>query len=312
MSKIQENLEKVNTGFSNLSNQNNTRLITSDGRNNIRKLGLSFFDRFSLYRTLIVTTWTKFFLVVIGVFIVANLIFGLIYFSIGVEHLGGTQYTSDLEAFLEVLFFSAQTFTTVGYGRISPTGLGVNIVASLESLIGVLIFAMFAGVLYGRFSRPVVKIIKSKNALISDYQGIKALMFRIANAKSSTVTDAEVELRLSILKKDNGVTKRLFYELKTEISKINFLTLSWTVVHPINSDSPLWGLSEQEVSNLDAEVIVLFRGFEDTFSQTVHSWISYTHDEIVWNAKFKSIIAYDTDGLVSVDLSRLNDHELID
>jgi inward rectifier potassium channel len=304
-------IEKDNTGFSNLSTHTNTRMVNADGSINVVKIGQSFFDRYSLYRVLIVTSWAKFILFILTVYLAFNVLFAVMYYLIGVEHLGGVNFSSEADAFLECFFFSSQTFTTVGYGRISPIGLGVNIIASLEAFVGVLIIAVFTGLLYGRFSRPVVKIIKSSNAVITNHKNGKALMFRIVNAKNSVLSDAEVEIRLSILKEDSsGIMKRRYYELKTEIKKITLFTLSWTVVHPITEDSPFWEMTEADMEKSDAEIIILFRAFEDTFSQNVNSWLSYKNHEIVWNAKFKSIIDYQ-DNTVSVDLSRIDAYEII-
>ncbi len=301
-------IEKENTGFSNSSIHTDTRMINEDGSMNIVKKGLPFWEKYSLYRVLIVTSWTKFFLFILSTYFFTNLFFAVIYYFIGVEHLSGVIYKSSIDAFLECFFFSSQTFTTVGYGRISPTGLGVNIVASLEAFVGVLIIAMFTSLLYGRFSRPVIKLLHSKNAIITNHKDGRALMFRIANAKNSVLSDAEVELRLSILKDDNGTLKRRYFQLNTEISKINLLTLSWTVVHKIDENSPLLGMNKEDLMNTDCEIIVLFRAFEDTFSQNVHSWLSYKNHDIVWDVKFKSVIDYE-DGVVSVDLSNLNHYE---
>lgn len=300
-------VEKDNTGFSNLSNRTNTRMIDQNGHIRVQKAGQSFFDKYSLYRILIVTSWTRFFLFILSTYLIFNFIFACIYFFIGVEHLGGANFSNDKEAFLEAYFFSAQTFTTVGYGRINPIGFEVNIVASLEAFMGVLIIAMFTGLLYGRFSRPNLRIIKSDKAVITD---TNALMFRIANAKSSILTDAEIEIRVSMLKEENGVLRRRYYEIKTTISKISFMTLSWTIVHNIDEESPFFGMTKEDFEQSDLELIVLLRAFEDTFSQTVHSWLSYSYDDIVWNARFKSIIIYE-DGEVGVDLNNINNIEYL-
>jgi inward rectifier potassium channel len=240
-------------------------MVNADGSINVVKVGQSFFDKYSLYRVLIVTSWTKFLLFILSTYLFFNLVFAIIYYFIGVEHLSGVKYANQTDAFLESFFFSSQTFTTVGYGRISPDGLGVNIVASLEAFIGVLIIAVFTGLLYGRFSRPVVKIIKSSNAVIANYKEGKALMFRIVNAKNSILSDAEVELRLSMLKEENGILKRRYYELKTEIKKITLFTLSWTVVHSIKEDSPFWGMNEDEMMKSDAEIIICLEPLKTHF-----------------------------------------------
>lgn len=300
--------EKDNTGFSTFSNKEGTRLINKDGSFNIVKKGAPLWEKHSIYRYLILTSWTKFFIFIVLFYFLINIIFASLYHIIGVEHLNGATGNSFKESMEQAFFFSSQTFTTVGYGHISPKGFWVNVVASIEAFSGVLIIAVFTGLLYGRFSRPVMKLWHSYNAVIAPHKDGSALMFRVANPKNSILTDVEVEIRLSMLKKEGDEIKRKYYQMDTQISKINFLTLSWTVVHPIDEHSPLYQITEEEWNKSDAEIIILFRAFEDTFSQTVNSWLSYAHSDVIWNAKFESIISYE-DGQVSVDLTELNKYK---
>src|SRR5690349_2395991 len=104
------------TGFGTNSSQYGGRLMHPNGRPNIQKTGTSIFDRMSWYHTLIDMSTGKFLLIIFTSFLVVNLVFGLAYFSIGVEHLIGVTAATTAQKFVEAYFFSAQTFTTVGYG----------------------------------------------------------------------------------------------------------------------------------------------------------------------------------------------------
>ena len=88
--------------------------------------------------------------------------------------------------------------------------------------------------------------------------------------------------------------------------------MNWTVVHPINEDSPLSDMSQQELLDSEAAFAILLRAFDDTFSQTVHSRTSYQANEILFGAKFKPIFDRDADGKIVLDLSRINDHEVVE
>lgn len=169
------------TGFSGKASEKEGRLLNKDGSFNVIKKGLPFFDRLSFYHVLITMPWWQFNTLIVVAYLLMNLFFASMYMLVGIEQLGGIIGISTFEKFLDAFFFSVQTFTTVGYGRISPVGIGANILASIESLAGIITLAMISGLFYGRFSRPAAKLVFSKNVLISPYQTTSGLMFRVAN-----------------------------------------------------------------------------------------------------------------------------------
>jgi inward rectifier potassium channel len=287
------------------------RIVNKDGSFNVRKTGLGFAESFNFYHYLVTVSWTKFILIVAAGYVVLNMVFAFIYYLAGLDHLMGIMGKSGFDKFMEAFFFSAQSFTTVGYGRVSPEGMVTNIVAAFEALIGLLSLALATGLLYGRFSRPIPKIIYSKNALIAPYKGITGFMFRISNKQKSQMVDVEVRVMLSIFENTNGSKARQFYNLKLEYSSINFFPTLWTVNHPIEKDSPLYGMTETALKAGQAEFLVLLKGFDDTFSQTVHHRYSYTADEVVWGRKFVNIYGVDDYGNGTVALERINSYETV-
>ena len=152
-----------------------------------------------------------------------NLIFALIYYFVGVENLSGARTGSELQNFMSCLYFSSQTFTTVGYGTISPTGIPVNLIASIEAMVGLLSFSLATGLLFGRFARPNLKMKFSENILISPYgkSTEKGLMFRITNRRDTTLLETSAQLIATTSYQDkNGKMKRDFARLNLEISEI--------------------------------------------------------------------------------------------
>ncbi|MEP7146371.1 MAG: ion channel [bacterium] len=282
------------------------RVINRDGTFNIVRRGLPFFSSFSIYHWLISMSWLKFGFLILAFYIITNIFFASLYFIGSDINFNGITATNDFDRFINEFFFSTQTFTTVGYGRINPVGVYANIISSIESLAGLLSLAVMTGVLFGRFARPVAKIIYSENALIAPFRDITGFQFRIANQRADhQMVDVEVELMLLGVK--DG--KRSFQDMKLEYKKINFFTTTWTVNHPINEESPLSGLTMEDLKDMNAEFLILLKGYDDTFAQIVHARSSYKYDEVVWGAKFISVYGMTDDGKTLIELDKISEYQ---
>ena len=301
-------------GFGTQVNDHDTRLLNRDGSFNVKRSGGTFWSRLNIFNRLVVCSWGRFFAVVILFYLILNFIFAGIYEIVGIENLQGADLSSRQSSFMDAFFFSSQTLTTVGYGRIAPIGFGASSVAAIESLLGLLIFALATSLLYGRFSRPVAHILYSDKAIIAPYLDVTAFMFRIVNERANQLIDLQVEVAMSILEKQpNGKDVRRYYALKLERNRVNFFPTNWTIVHPITQESPLFGLSKEELLSRDAEFLILIRATEDTFNQTVHSRISYHAREMVFGAKFKSMVLdANSSGLSDLYLTKLSDIEEVE
>jgi inward rectifier potassium channel len=275
-----------NTGFGTNSQNYGGRFINKNGNANIQKVGIGFLEGISWYHTMLKIPRWKFFFIIILFYFIVNLFFASIYMLIGVENLRGVTSVSRIDKFGEAFFFSIQTFTTVGYGHISPSGFLASFVAAVEALSGLLSFAIATGLFYGRFSKPNAYIKFSENALLAPYKEGTALMMRMAPHKNTNLTDAEAFVTVGILIDENGVISNKFYNLPLEMSKINSLTLSWTLVHPIDEESPLFNLNQSDYKNTIGEILVYVKTFDDMYSSTVAKRTSYTFNEVVYGAKF--------------------------
>ena len=297
----------INTGFGANNADYGGRFVNKNGQANIQKRGLPFFERISWFHTLLAVSRWKFLFIILTFFILVNLLFASLYYFIGAENLIGMKTGSELQKFAEAFFFSAQTFTTVGYGRISPSGFGTSAIASFEALLGLLTFSLATGLFYGRFSKPKAYLKFSDNAIIAPYKDITALMLRIAPFKNATLTDAEVKVTLGMVVDENGKMVNKFFPLELEYSKVNALNLSWTIVHPINEDSPVYDISPGDFENITGEIIVFFKAFDDMFSNTVVARSSYTFKELVVGAKFIPMYHRDnTQNKTILELEKLN------
>lgn len=307
MAKNEENKE---FGFGTKTSKQKTRLINKDGSFNVDRVEISRWSSISLYHALVSMSWKKFNSIVFIYFIIINLFFAALYYFTGIEGLKGVEATTELDKFLEAFYFSTQTFSTVGFGRISPVGNLTSSIAAVESLVGLLGFALATGLLYGRFSRPVARLIFSKNAIIAPFKEGKAFQFRLANKmRNSQISDMNCRVTLAKLENENGQIIRRFRVLELEVKNIIFFPMTWTVNHPIDENSPLYGMTEKDMKDADLEFMISLNGYDDTFSQNVTTRYSYTHEELIYGAKWISVFSTNENGQTSQDLNKLSSFE---
>jgi inward rectifier potassium channel len=306
-------LKPVDTdlGFGSIvTRESRKRFLNRDGTFNVRREGLGVLGSLSVYHYLLTITWTRFLLYVTALYLGANALFAGLYVLCGADALTGFAAEPTPLRFVEAFFFSVHTLATIGYGNIAPTNMAANVLVTMESLVGLLGFAIVAGIMFARFARPMAQIAFSRNAVIAPYRDVKAFMFRIVNRKSNELVDVQATLLLSRRKKNGGTGDREFLPLKLERDRVVLFPLTWTIVHPIDADSPLYGMRPDELTQCDSEFLVLLNGFDETSAQTVHTRSSYKGDEVIWGAKFRSMFnPPDEDGTISVDVRKLNDFD---
>ncbi|MBI1836908.1 MAG: ion transporter [Flavobacteriia bacterium] len=262
------------------------RLMNRDGSYNIiRRGGLTPWQDF--YKYLLEIPLYKFLFFTGLIYIIINLIFTSLYLLIGIDQLRGVP--TNQPPFFSAFFFSTQTFTTVGYGSVSPWKTGAEIIAMIEAFVGLLSFALATGLLYGRFSRPNSRIAFTKNAIITPFENEKALMFKLVNLRNNVLLNSKIKVFLSLDKIEgtNNFNKD-YFQLTLETDSITFFPLTWTIVHKITDDSPLHNLSLDEIKLKKAEIFVLIETFDETFSQEIVQKHSYASEDWVENVKFES------------------------
>lgn len=281
------------------------RLINNDGTSNIihHNSSSSFSE---LYTYLITISWGMFFMYVFISYIIINAIFALGYLGIGIEQIT-VPSNSLFEDFLNACYFSAQSLTTVGYGAMSPKGMGSSFLAAFEALTGLLSFSFITGLLYGRFSKPTPSVEFSNKVILRDFNGSTALMFRLMNVRKSMMIEPNIQVTMSIPElNEKGEVKRSFFVLDLERSNIMYLPTMWTIVHQINDDSPLFKYTPEELKNLNAELFVLVNYYEQSFTQKLYQLYNYSLNNLEVNKKFVSTINYNDDGFVVLDHRLLN------
>ncbi len=288
-----------------LSGQHGYRLLNRDGSYNVSIENGSLGTRLFSYYTFLNISWTRFFSLFAILYLLVNAVFAWLFVLGGPDELQGTVHGS---FYLRAFFFSVHTFATVGYGSISPAGTYANWIVTVESMASWACFALLAGLIFARFSRPVAGISYSKNAVIAPYQNKAAFEFRVVNSKCNPLFNLEAMVVLSRFEQNDHGRERKYHTLKLERNKVAFFPLNWTIVHAIDTDSPLWGWDKRMLIDAETEVFILITAFDDTYSQTVNSRASYTAHEIEFGRKF--VMMYEQrDNRMVLDLAKLDSTE---
>ena len=298
----------LDLGFGSLiSRETRTRLLNRDGTFNVKREGFSAWARLNFYHFFLTMSWPRFlFLTGAGYFLI-NAAFAVGYVACGPHSITGFADKPMGARLLVAFFFSVHTLATIGYGNIVPISVAANLVVTVESLVGLLGFSVVAGIVFARFARPVAQIMFSRCAVIAPYRDGTAFMFRIVNMKTNEIVELEAKV-LMTRRKGDGVLDREYIPLKLERERVVFFPATWTVVHPIDEKSPLWGTTKEELLAADVEFLILLNGFDETFSQNVHARSSYRAGEVEWGARFRSVFNPPRpDGRLSVDIRKLDE-----
>jgi inward rectifier potassium channel len=262
------------------------------------------YSRFTdFYHGVLTVSWPLFFLELLAAFIAVNLIFATLY----VGDPGGIANARP-GSFTDAFFFSVQTLGTLGYGVMAPKTLWANLLVTVESFSGILTIALFTGIIFARFSRPQARVIFSKVAVVTTFDGVPTLMFRAANQRGNSILDAEVHVSLaSQYTTREGVNIRRFQELKLVRPRNPLFALSWTIMHALEETSPMYGLGLAEMLERDMELVVMLSGTDETINDRIYARNSYMAEEILWHRRFVDVLSITPSGQRMVDLHHFHD-----
>lgn len=289
-----------------VAQESQRRLLNPDGSFNVVRHGLSFLTSLSAYHWLVTMTWTRFVGLLGGSMLVWNGIFAALFLACGPDALVVPDGARVDHPWLSAYFFSVQTFATIGYGQIAPAGVAANVVVVLESFMSVVFITLTTGIVFARFSRPTARVIFSARAVVGPYQGGRAFMFRLVNARRSQLFELQARVACAYWTTEQGRRIRRFANLSLERPTVNFLPLSWTLVHAFDATSPFHGLSEAAFRALEPEFLVLLSGVDETWEQVVHARSSYASSEISWGARFADIYDRRDPDQLAIDVRQLS------
>lgn len=291
-----------------VSTASGRRLLNPDGSFNVRRDGLAWSEVVSLYHAALVATWPVFLGWVLMVYVGINVAFAAAYVFGGPGAIVGAAPGAIDGLVARAFFFSIETFATIGYGNLAPRGLLSHWLMTVESFVSILAQALITGLVFARFARPTAAVTFSRRAVVAPFQGGRALMVRMANRRKNELIELTATLSYSYVETVGDDSVRRYRPLPLDRSKVTFFPLAWTIVHPITPQSPLWGLSPEQLEARNAEFLLLLSGIDDTFAATVHARTSYKATEVVWDHKFTNIFSPPgDDGVLSMDISRLDE-----
>jgi inward rectifier potassium channel len=303
--------EERDLGFGSVvARESRERLLNQDGTFNVQRTGLPFLSSLSIYHAVISMSWTMFITETLLLYFLSNVIFGILYASLGAEALVDSSAVPAENLILRGFFFSVQTFATIGYGTIHPVGVVPNLLVTIESYYSMIVTALITGIVFARFARPTARVIFSEVAVVAPYRGIEGLMFRLVNGRSSQLIEVEAKVMLARFIEIDGKVTRRFDFLELERDRVAFFPLAWTIVHPIKEDSPLYGLTIEDLQKADAEILILLTATDETFASVVHTRSSYKPDEIKFNHKFVNLYNKAENGEpISINIKKLSQIE---
>jgi inward rectifier potassium channel len=255
-----------------------------------------------VYDFLMRAPWRTGVLLIVGAFLVVNVLFAFGYRETG--GVAGVRPRSLLDAF----FFSVQTLGTLGYGAMYPESIGAHLLVTFEVIVGVFVLALVTGFTFSKFSSVRARIQFAQNAVLSPHNGHPTLMLRVGNERRSRVIDARISVTLTRTEKTHeGVPFYRMLDLPLERRRIPNLARSWTVFHKVTEASPLYGMSPEKLAALDVELQILVTGLDETSSQTIHAQARYDYPQILWGARHADLLSELPGGRLQLDLSRFND-----
>ncbi len=212
--------------------------------------------------------------------------------------------------FWDAFFFSVQTMASIGYGAMYPRleCPYTNALVTIESITGLMVLTIATGLMFARFSNPTAKVLFSKVAVIALHNGITTLMFRTANQRHNQIVSAD--LKVTLIRNEmslEGEFMRRFYDLKLVRSQSPIFALSWTVMHQIDENSPLYGATSESLAETETEIAIVLTGIDDTVSQPIHARHFYLADELLWNHRFVDILVRNTEEGDAIDYTKFHD-----
>jgi inward rectifier potassium channel len=266
------------------------------------KVGVSRFAIDDPYYLVLAMRWPTFLVAVIAGYMAINLVFATLFWLAP-----GSVIGAHPGSFWDAFFFSVETLATVGYGAMTPATTYGHILSTAEIFVGMFLTALVTGAFFARFARPRPRLVFSETAVITPYGERQALMVRVASRRLQGIS--EVTARISYLRDEPvGDTRyRRFSELKLVRHNLPILSLSWTLIHEIDPESPLWGMTPARMEAEAPSLMVSISGFDEAISSTINDRKVYRQEDVRFGHVFDNILRDLPNGFIEIDISRIHD-----
>ncbi len=255
-----------------------------------------------LYYFLIKLSWKSFFGLILFLFLFINIVFAsLFYFSPNALNIGTASWW-------DCFFFSVQTFSTIGYGTLSPQSFLANIYVTFEAALGLISSAIITGIVFSKFSKPKSRIMFSKNILVQTINGKRVLSFRVGNHRANDLVDVEMIVTALIQEvTSEGIKIARMKEIKLHRNRSPFFSLSWMIFHSLDENSPLSSLiNSNQIDSSLISISTLLIGHDGTYSQTIYAKNFYESKDFVFDRYFEDVINLDRSKKNVVDYSKFD------
>lgn len=260
--------------------------------------------RADLYFHLMEGTWRQLFALVLGAYLFINVVFAALYLLDDAGGVAGMAQPSFSQAF----FFSVQTISTIGYGVMAPASAYANTLMTIEAVLGMLFVALTTGLVFAKAARPRSSTLFSRRVCIQQYEGKPTLIFRVGNARGNEVVEAS--MRVVALKEQvspEGVRMRRLADLKLVRDNSPLFVLSWSVMHVIDENSPLWGIPPEGLDDALVGMTASMTGYDATYAQTTHARYIYHPGDFRWGHRFVDVIEMDAHNRMTIDYRKFHD-----
>ena len=295
-------------------------LKRSNGRSLVKHVGIAFRHLGFIkdgFTTLINLKWYWIILVFCSMYALSWLLFGCIWTAVAYAN-GRFNSTCvvNVNDFSMAFLFSVETQTTIGFGSkyVAGTCSGGIFVIVLQSLVGLLIDSFLLGLIFAKITRPRNRrktMAFSKVAVVYEKGGRSVLEFRVGDLRHSQMVECHVRLQLYWYKLvDPANMQYEFQQYDLDVGYDTgrdriFLLTPTSVYHYINESSPLYGITEMQVADMDMELVVILEGIVEATGLTAQALWSYRKNEIVFNHRFAPVMSR-CNGKWEADFSKLD------
>jgi inward rectifier potassium channel len=188
-----------------------------------------------------------------------------------------------------------------------PKTTYANWIVTIESMSSLIGIAMLTGLAFARFSNPTARVVFTNVATISPHESVPTLSFRTANKRRNQILEAQLKVYLL---RDEVTTEgqyiRRIHDLRLVRDRSPSFVLSWLALHPIDTSSPLYGVTPADLLATNSTVVVTLSGVDETVTQIMYARHPYAPQDIFWNYRFVDLVSKANNGDRYLDYKHFN------